>query len=149
MMILVMIIDHVLLQASKHLNGRLGPHVRHVTIFAPVQILPHKSFIVDFSWNCIWQFALKWTFPYKTYHSITETPSRYISKKFCRFVLSTNKLPQYSYSCSVLESSAVELKPPVVVVQIVIAQHVAFSNRFPVEKVFFIILLEVDLKRNP
>ena len=30
------------------------------------------------------------------------------------------------------------MKPPVVVVQIVIAQHVAFSNRFPVEKVIFI-----------
>ena len=47
-----------------------------------------------------------------------------------------SKLPLPSDSCSGLESSAVELKPPVVVVQIVIAQHVAFSNGFPVEKVF-------------
>ena len=73
---------------------------------------------------------------------------RYISKKFCRFVLSKSKLPLYSDSCSGLESSAVELKPPVVVVQIVIAQHVAFSNRFPVEKVIFMIVLKTDFKRN-
>ena len=66
---------------------------------------------------------------------------RYVSKKFCRFVLSTSKLPLSSYSCSGLESLVVELKPPVVIVQIVIAQHVAFSNRFPVEKVIFMILL--------
>ena len=100
---------------------------------------------MDFSWNCTWTFALRWTFPFNTYHSITETPYlgtevRSSAVLFC---------PQIScLSIHILESSAVELKPPVVVVQIVIAQHVAFSNRFPVEKVIFMILLEVDLKRN-
>ena len=59
----------------------------------------------------------------------------------------TSKLPLPSDSCSGLESSAVELKPPVVVVKIVIAQHVAFSNGFPVEKVIFMILLEIRAAR--